>query len=217
MDLLIFAHPENNNSHNAAIRKLIERVYAEAKRPLDVVDLYADNFDPLLSKKEYAGGSWLPEVKRYQQKIKKAEILIFVFPVWWYGPPAILKGFFDRIFTAGFAYNFKKYPKIPQFFEPLIEFSFSQPWLYPLIMKFLPIERRLRGKKAIVINTFGGNQAAHNLFGRAVEYSVDKAVLEFCGISPVKRINWFSARGPVDVPTKIEKELRAILHKWWDE
>ena len=53
----------------------------------------------------YDAGQLPSEVRAEQTKLAAAELLVLQFPLWWYGPPAILKGWFDRVFTAGFAYG----------------------------------------------------------------------------------------------------------------
>lgn len=52
-----------------------------------------------------ARGEQTPEVTREQDRLAAAELLVLKFPLWWYGPPAILKGWFDRVLAEGFAYG----------------------------------------------------------------------------------------------------------------
>ncbi|MCX8197059.1 MAG: NAD(P)H-dependent oxidoreductase [Candidatus Micrarchaeota archaeon] len=215
MDIVIYSHPDPKNSHNAAVLSFVQDLYKEAGKKLDIIDLYKEGFSPLLTLEEYSEEKISSDIKKYQNKIMQADILIFIFPIWWYGPPAILKGFFDRVFTSGFAYNFKRQPRFPKFAEGVIEWLCLQKPLYPFIVRRLPVEKKLIGKKALIVNTFGGNKAGYNLFGRAVENMVDKGTLEFCGISPIRRINWFEARGPNVVPPQIQSQIKETLMNWW--
>lgn len=212
MDLIIYAHPKPSGSHNSAVREYVEGKLKEIGRQFETIDLYADGFNPVLSGDEAAGKAAQDElVGKYQGKIAKSGRLIFIFPIWWYAPPAILKGFFDRAFTPGFAYNFKKMPQIPKALQPIAKACASQKACYGVFLKNLPVEQKLLGKKAVVINTFGGNEIGYGLFGSAPEYSVDKAVLNFCGILDVKRVHWFEARGSIEMPQEIKGKIDAAL------
>jgi len=212
MDIIIYAHPDANESHNAAVRKYVEEKLKGIGKGHETIDLYADGFNPVLSLQEASGkGGQDALVKKYQEKIMGSERLIFIFPVWWYAPPAILKGFFDRVFTPGFAYNFKKMPELPRPVQAIVNACASQKACYGMFLKNLPIVQKLVGKKAVVINTFGGNEIGYNLFGNAPEYSVDKAVLNFCGIFDVRRVHWFEARGSAALPDKLKEEIDAAL------
>jgi NAD(P)H dehydrogenase (quinone) len=62
-------------------------------------DLYAMRWDPMLTDE---GGA---DVEAEQSKLLDADLVVVQFPLWWYGPPAILKGWFDRVFEAGFGYD----------------------------------------------------------------------------------------------------------------
>jgi NAD(P)H dehydrogenase (quinone) len=184
MDLIIFTHPDNEKSHNAAILRHVQARLKGRHEEFGTIDLYADGFDPLLrlsvesdKKKELVAG--------YQELIAKAERLIFIFPVWWYNAPAALKGFIDNVFFPGFAYDFNPYKE--------------------------EVERKLKGKKAIVINTFGRGEEDYIKSGRAPDMVFDKAVLEFCGIDVVSRINWFDVRPPSLIPAEISRKIDEAL------
>ncbi|USQ81413.1 NAD(P)H-dependent oxidoreductase [Ornithinimicrobium faecis] len=96
--LWVLGHPEAN-SLNGRLRDV--GVSALRDDGWDVVesDLYRDGFDPLLVTE---GGV---DVRREQDKLRAADLLVLQFPLWWYSMPAILKGWVDRVFEAGFAYD----------------------------------------------------------------------------------------------------------------
>lgn len=106
MVLIIYAHPDSG-SFNHAILKTVETALTQRHQSYQVIDLYAENFNPVMNAAE-AKGQLSEETKKYQQLIKKSESIIFIFPVWWFRAPAILEGFCDKVFTPGFAYRFKK-------------------------------------------------------------------------------------------------------------
>ena len=102
--LLIVAHPLDNAFAKAAaarIRATLERRGIE----VDMIDLYADDFDPCLTGAERRGYFTTPYDSRavagYVARLRLAEKLVFVFPQWWFNVPAILKGFFDRVLVPG--------------------------------------------------------------------------------------------------------------------
>lgn len=87
-----------------------------ANHEAQIIDLYAENFNPVLIYEQSSDRSSLGadnEIENYRILISEADNLIFVYPVWWYSVPAILKGFFDRVLASGFAYTSEvKLPKV---------------------------------------------------------------------------------------------------------
>jgi NAD(P)H dehydrogenase (quinone) len=105
--LVVYCHPDAN-SFNAFV---LERVVAtiSAKHTVRVLDLYADGFNPRLDKAELADqlvGAPLPdELAPHVEMLRWCNRLVFVYPTWWSGPPAMLKGWFDRVWVRGVAYE----------------------------------------------------------------------------------------------------------------
>ena len=105
--LIIYAHP-NHQSFNGAILQQV-KTHLNPKHQVQILDLYAEKFDPLLRFDEDQLRRDLdkdPEMEKYRQLISWADHLIWIFPIWWGGMPAILKGFIDRVFASGFAYSY---------------------------------------------------------------------------------------------------------------
>jgi putative NADPH-quinone reductase len=184
MHLIIFAHPDNQGSHNAAVMKHVTQRLKGDFKDFEVIDLYADGFDPVLRLTRESDEK-KALVERYQELVKKADCLVFIFPVWWYNMPAILKGFIDIIFSPGFSHDFD--PKLGK------------------------LRSRLEGKKAIVINTFGRPEEEYREYGEEPGLVLDKAILQFCGVEVVSRVNWFDVRPPSLVPPKIANEIDGAL------
>ncbi|WP_105979156.1 NAD(P)H-dependent oxidoreductase [Bacillus paralicheniformis] len=111
---VIYAHP-NPNSFNGAILNQVIKALEDGKHSYDVIDLYRDRFDPVLlfdEKKRRSDMKRDPETAEYRRIVKNADHLIFIYPLWWGGMPAIMKGFIDRVFAAGEAYTYQgKLPK----------------------------------------------------------------------------------------------------------
>jgi len=97
--LVVYAHPVDD-SFNSAVRDTVVRSLKEAKHEVRLRDLYAENFDPFLSASERAlhhtPPSTRPELGRDVEDLRWCEALVFVYPTWWSGLPAMLKGWIDR-------------------------------------------------------------------------------------------------------------------------
>ena len=122
--LLVYAHPEPT-SFNAAMRDVAVDSLTAAGNTVDVVDLYAEGFNPVagpgdvtvrqdesrfnlgLEQMHAAGqGALAPDVQMHLDKLLAADFLLLQFPMWWFSLPAILKGWIDRVFVFGAAYDF---------------------------------------------------------------------------------------------------------------
>ncbi len=105
---IIFAHPWHG-SFNKGIFDAIKQRLVDTKREYQVIDLNKDEFDPVLNEKDLKlfskGQSADEQVTKYQDMITNSDELIFVFPIWWSGMPAILKGFIDKVMLKDFAYE----------------------------------------------------------------------------------------------------------------
>jgi putative NADPH-quinone reductase len=105
---VLYAHPVES-SFNASLHGLIVERLAAKGHEVDDCDLYAENFDPRMTRDERLGYHDAPTnvdgVRTYVERLKHAEALVLSFPVWNYGYPAILKGFFDRVFLPGVSFD----------------------------------------------------------------------------------------------------------------
>lgn len=108
MKTIIYTHP-NAGSFNHEILNTLSNYFSRNDEEFEVIDLYGDNFNPILSAEEledYSQGQTCDElVKKYQRRINNSDELIFIFPIWWHNMPAMLKGFLDRVMLSGFAYD----------------------------------------------------------------------------------------------------------------
>jgi NAD(P)H dehydrogenase (quinone) len=105
--LLVTAHPLKGSFHGL-LQSSISEALREAGHEIDLCDLYAENFDPILdaSARERYFDTALNRngVESYVERLMQAEALIMCFPVWCFGPPAILKGFMDRVLIPGVSF-----------------------------------------------------------------------------------------------------------------
>lgn len=121
--LIVYAHPEPK-SFNGAMKDVAIEMLTAAGHEVVVSDLYAMGFNPVagpddmtseltdseffsLPKEQtaaYDAGTLASDITAEMEKLKRADLVIFQFPVWWFGMPAVLKGWADRVFARGFAY-----------------------------------------------------------------------------------------------------------------
>ena len=129
--LVLHAHPAET-SFNAALHRLIlERLTARG-HTVDDCDLYAEDFDPRLTRAERLAYHDVPgniePVRAYVERLRRAEALVLCFPVWNYGYPAILKGFFDRVFLPGVSFylvNGKATPSLHNITKAMVVTSYG--------------------------------------------------------------------------------------------
>ena len=106
--LVVFAHP----LQDSLCRHLCDETVAHLAGKgydIELLDLYASAFDPRLSEAErqsyYAGVFDAGHLQAQLRQLQAAQSLVLVFPTWWFGFPAILKGWFDRVWAPGHAYQ----------------------------------------------------------------------------------------------------------------
>jgi putative NADPH-quinone reductase len=108
--LVLFAHPVET-SFASALHKTTVAALAAAGHEVDDCDLYAEGFNPVLSREErlnyHDEGNCTKAVQDYVDRLRAAEGLVLNFPVWNFGYPAILKGFFDRVFLPGVSFELR--------------------------------------------------------------------------------------------------------------
>jgi NAD(P)H dehydrogenase (quinone) len=121
--LLVYAHPEPT-SFTGALKDVAAESLQGAGHTVEVSDLYAEGFNPVAGRHDFLGvhdpkrfhyqseqdyaqrsKSFAPDIVREQQRFLKANLVIWLYPIWWGGVPAILKGWFDRVLAYGFAYS----------------------------------------------------------------------------------------------------------------
>jgi putative NADPH-quinone reductase len=104
--LVVYAHPLETSFLAAAHARMVEAL-SGAGHEVDDLDLYADRFDPVLSATQMRAyvdtSANAREVEAYVTRLRAAEALVLVFPVWFDGLPAIMQGYFQRVFLPGVA------------------------------------------------------------------------------------------------------------------
>ncbi|MCH4169246.1 MAG: NAD(P)H-dependent oxidoreductase [Streptococcaceae bacterium] len=166
--LVIYTYPNHEGFNHAIKEAVINNI--EASHQLKIIDLYEENFNPVLffdadHKRRYLDLN--QEMREYREAIEWSDFIIFIFPIWWSSMPAILKGFIDRVFAKGFAYRYKG--------------------LIPIGL--------LKNKKAWIINTHDSPLLYAELFQKDYGRVLSKQILKMCGISTFKHSSLSYVRG----------------------
>lgn len=165
---VILAHP-SANSFNHAIAAVGVDALRRNEHDLRFHDLYDENFDPLLRTCEIPRDAPLPpDLRQHCTEIAEADGIIVIHPNWWGQPPAILKGWIDRVIRPGVAYEFPEGDKGEGVPKPL-----------------------LRAQIAVVFNTSNtGAERELTAFGDPLETLWKNCVFGLCGVSSFYRRNF---------------------------
>ncbi len=108
--MLIHAHPDVE-SFSTALRERAVEALSDAGHEVEVIDLYQLDFDPCISEQEHIDYNTIgldhpdPVTAGHIESLSRAEMLVFVYPTWWSGIPAIMKGWLDRTFLPEVAFT----------------------------------------------------------------------------------------------------------------
>ncbi|MBP3616148.1 MAG: NAD(P)H-dependent oxidoreductase [Alphaproteobacteria bacterium] len=178
--LLVYGHPKTPTSFNFSLKEKLVSVLKSKGYNVLVRDLYEVSFNPLLSSEDLAKlhNNEIPDdIKQEQEFIKNADVIIFIYPIWWAGSPAIIKGYIDRVFSYGFAYMYRGNKVVGL----------------------------LTDKRAIVINSNGSPYELYENEGfyPAMRKVVDDGIFRFCGFNKIKHIFF----GGIMNKTQEEKDM----------
>ncbi|MFC1524131.1 GNAT family N-acetyltransferase [Thermodesulfobacteriota bacterium] len=162
---LILAHPDTS-SFNHAIARAVLTVLEQNGHTVLFHDLYAEHFDPLLPAEEIPKEAALPpDIDRHCREISQADGIIIVHPNWWGQPPAVLKGWIDRIIRPGIAYEF-------------LEGDDGEGIPHGL----------LQAETALVFNTSNTETTRErNVFGDPLETLWKNCIFDLCGVENYSR------------------------------
>jgi putative NADPH-quinone reductase len=162
---VILAHPDGH-SFNHAIAQTACRTLERGGHKVCFHDLYEEGFDPLLPAAELNAKAVLGvDLERYCEELRRSDGLVIVHPNWWGQPPAAMKGWIDRVFRPGVAYQF-------------LEGDSGEG---------VPVGL-LGARTAVIFNT--SNTPAERemeVFGDPLDRLWKKCILEFCGVKNVVR------------------------------
>lgn len=191
--LLVFAHPRRI-SLNRAILERTEHVLESMGHSVQVRDLYKIGFDPVLTEEDFSsmGRGQIPEdIKKEQDFVAAADVITLIYPVWWAGMPAIMKGYIDRVLAYGFAYAYTPQGEL---------------------------QSLLAGKKGWIINTQGEAEEIYrkNGMSRSIDQAAEEGIFDFTGISPLGRLCFGSVQDAGEEQGKkildeLEKKIRGLF------
>jgi NAD(P)H dehydrogenase (quinone) len=164
--LLIVCHPKRQSFTQAVARAYAEQVKALGDEAT-IRDLYRLGFDPVLRERELldAKKPVIPAVVRREQRfLAEAETIAFFYPLWWAFMPAMMKGYFDRVLSSGFAYDVKGDDMSP----------------------------RLAGKKAMIFTSSGADMAylRRSKQWDAMRVLEEDHILSLCGIELIEHVHF---------------------------
>ncbi|WP_439577032.1 NAD(P)H-dependent oxidoreductase [Elioraea sp.] len=132
--LLVYCHPRED-SFCAALRDAVRDSLAAAGHTTELMNLYAQGFVPALSAEERARyhteGENLAGVEQHVARLRATDALVLVYPTWWYGMPAMLKGWFDRVWLPGVAFRLGELaiePLLTNIRRIAVVTTYGSPW-----------------------------------------------------------------------------------------
>lgn len=149
---LLLAHPLPE-SFCAAIAERAEAALAAGGHQVDRLDLYREDFEPRLTPAErqayYNPPADLSAVAPYVDRLRAADKLVLVFPQWWFNMPAILKGWFDRVFQPGIAFDHTPgygqiRPRLDNIDSVLAVTTLGSPWWAAELFMRNPVRRQIK-------------------------------------------------------------------------
>jgi len=199
--LIVYAHPEPQSINGAMYRTAVKHLTALGHQ-VKTTDLYAMQFDPISSRKNFTtnnnpdffkpqqeelnateNNGFAEEINAEQEKVEWCDLMIFQFPLWWFALPAILKGWVDRVFAMGRFYNNGRIYENGVF----------------------------EGKKALLSLTTGGPEKNYiDLYGdiEGILKPIHRGILEFTGFTVLQPQIIYA------VERQAPEALSAELEKW---
>lgn len=187
--LIIYTYP----NHQSLNYEFLQKVLLGSKenshiKELQVLDLYEENFNPLLvfnERKRRRDMHIDPSTEKYRNQIIWADKIVFIYPIWWGRPPAMLMGYIDQLFASNFAYKDKK-------------------GLFP--------EGLLKGKSVVCISTMKGPAYYPLLWlHNAHKILMKRALFNFVGIKKVK----FFEFGNMESPKGNQRKKLERIYKYF--
>ena len=194
--LIILAHPDKQSFNHAIANECKQRLKVNGH---DIIfhDLHEEQFDPLITSTEIPKSGKINDlVKKHCDDLVQSDGIIIVHPNWWGQPPAILKGWIDRIIRPGIAYEFHDGDN----------------------GEGIPIGL-LKARTGLIFNTSNTNEERENcVFGDPLETIWKNCIFDFCGIKQFER-KIFRIIVTSDLEQRLQwlKETRELIDKYFPE
>ena len=158
--LIVLCHPSNEN-FSRVIQSETSILYDKYKLEFEIRNLYQIGFNPIISSNDIAAykmGTAQEDVLREQEYIRSADLIIFIYPIWWTGMPAMMKGYIDRVFSEGFAYSITTKGR----------------------------KKLLKKKKVVIVSTAEQNSKPHHVSSSYEQIiNAEKQIFESCGMDVI--------------------------------
>ncbi len=150
--LIVTTHPLND-SLCKLLGKHVENKLTQIGHEVTIEDLYAENFEPALTVSEresYYGGSYdSSNIAEQVGRLQNAEALVLLFPTWWFGFPAMLKGWIDRVWGPGIAFDHASdlgsiKPRLNNLRKVLVVTTLGSPWWVDRLVMWQPVKRIMK-------------------------------------------------------------------------
>ncbi len=176
--LTVFAHPYRDR-YPGAVMDAFHSAFVDGGASIDVLDLHREGFDPRFTEADHAhfwGGPAPAGIGEMHRRVEAADRLAFVFPVYWWSMPALMKGWIERVFTGGWAYQYGAGVE-DRGREPLAG-----------LLPHIP---------TLLLGVGGSKQRTYERYGydEAMRTQLDVGIFAYCGITDVESHLVFDVEG----------------------
>lgn len=190
--MTVFSHPLTN-SYPAAIMDQFQTPFRRTGHSIDVLDLHRENFDPRFSLADHDhfwGGPVPDGIADMHRRVEAADRLALVFPVYWWTMPALMKGWIERVFTPGWAYQYGN--------------GVADRGKDAIAASLLP------SIPTLLLGVGGSKQATYDKYGygAAMRTQLDVGTFAYCGLTDVESHLVFDVEGDHNAANR-----EAGLHK----
>lgn len=183
--LTIFSHPFRDR-YPAAVMDSFHSPFTRPSHTIDVLDLHREQFDPRFTVEDHThfwGGPVPPGVAEMHRRVEKADRLAFVFPVYWWSMPALMKGWIERVLTPGWAY---------QYGAGVDDRGRA------------PLHGLLPPTPTVLIGVGGSKKSTYEKYGydEAMRTQLDVGIFAYCGINDVESHLIYDVEGDHNAPNR---------------
>lgn len=191
--LTVYSHPFTDR-YPAVVMEEFHKPFRQADWSIDVLDLHREEFDPRFTREDHAhfwGGPVPTEIAAMHRRVEKADKLAFIFPVYWWGMPAMMKGWIERVFTGGWAYQFGGGAEDRG--------KATQRALLPNI-------------PTVVVGIAGSTKRTYDKYGytEAMKTQIDVGVFAYCGVTDVESHLIYDVEGDHNSPHRDDGVKHAL-------
>ena len=159
--LAVLSHPMRHSFTGQVLDSFVKGLH-EARHEVEIADLYGEGFQPIMQEEDFAQFEDLPmpdDVLREQARFERCDAFVLIFPIWWWSFPAMLKGWIERVFTAGWAFKITEDPS----------------------------GSMLDSRRALMLCCAGGSEKMYEKFGayETLKQQIGVGVMEYCGVTDV--------------------------------